>query len=217
MIGTPANVEIMREAGLLAPAGEAAGPNDLVVAVRASGEAAAEAALVRAGDALERKSAPAEGGQWQPRTLDGALDRMGDANLVLVSVPGVYAVREARRALDRGLNVMLFSDNVPLESERALKALAHARGLIVMGPRLRHRVRRGNAAGVRERRPPRAGGGDRGIGDGLAGSGGAACARRRRHLARGRRGRGATSPTRSAASARWTPSISSRRMPGPIT
>ena len=134
MIGTPANLEIMREAGLLAPAGEAAGPNDLVVAVRASGEAAAEAALVRAGDALERKSAPAEGGQWQPRTLDGALDRMGDANLVLVSVPGVYAVREARRALDRGLNVMLFSDNVPLESERALKVLAHARGLIVMGP-----------------------------------------------------------------------------------
>ena len=134
MIGTPANVEIMREAGLLAPAGEAAGPNDLVVAVRASGEAAAEAALSRAGDALERKNAPAEGGQWQPRTLDGALDRMGDANLVLVSTPGVYAAREARRALDRGLNVMLFSDNVPLESERALKEHAHARGLIVMGP-----------------------------------------------------------------------------------
>ena len=104
MIGTPANMEIMREAGLLAPAGEAAGPNDLVVAVRASDEAAAEAALVRTGDALERKRAPAEGGQWRPRTLDGALDRMEDANLVLVSVPGVYAVREARCALDRGLN-----------------------------------------------------------------------------------------------------------------
>ena len=134
MVGTPSNLEIMREAGLLAPEGEAAGPNDLVVAVRASGEAAAEAALARAGDALERKHAPAEGGQWRPRTLDGALDRMGDANLVLVSVPGAYAVREARRALDRGLNVMLFSDNVPLESERALKERAHARGLLVMGP-----------------------------------------------------------------------------------
>ena len=134
MIGTPTNVEIMREAGLLAPAGEAAGPNDLVVAVRASDEAAAGVALSRAGDALERKRAPADGGQWQPRTLDGALDRMGDANLVLVSTPGVYAAREARRALNRGLNVMLFSDNVPLESERALKVLAHARGLIVMGP-----------------------------------------------------------------------------------
>ena len=134
MIGTPANVEIMREAGLLAPEGEAAGPNDLVVAVRASGEAAAEAAFARAGDALERKRAPAEGGQWRPRTLDGALDRMADANLVVVSTPGACAAREARRALDRGLNVMLFSDNVPLESECALKERAHARGLLVMGP-----------------------------------------------------------------------------------
>ena len=134
MIGTPANMEIMREAGLLAPAGEAAGPNDLVVAVRASDTAAAEAALDRAGGALERKRAPAEDGQWRPRTLDGALDRMGDANLALVSTPGACAAREARRALDRGLNVMLFSDNVPLESERALKERAHARGLLVMGP-----------------------------------------------------------------------------------
>ena len=134
MIGTPANLEIMREAGLLAPAGEAAGPNDLVVAVRASDAAAAEAALDRAGGAFERKRAPAEDGQWRPRTLDGALDRMGDANLALVSTPGACAAREAWRALDRGLNVMLFSDNVPLESERALKERAHARGLIVMGP-----------------------------------------------------------------------------------
>ena len=134
MIGTPPNREIMREAGMLAPAGEAAGPNDLVVAVRAGDEAAAEAALSWARDALDRKSAPAEGGRWRPRTLDGALDRMGDANLVLVSTPGAYAAREARRALDRGLNVMLFSDNVPLASERALKARAHARGLLVMGP-----------------------------------------------------------------------------------
>ena len=134
MIGTPANLEIMRDAGLLAPEGEAAGPNDLVVAVRASDAAAAEAAVARAGDALERKSAPAEGGQWRPRTLDGAIGRMGDANLVLVSVPGACAAREARYALDRGLNVMLFSDNVPLESERALKERAHARGLLVMGP-----------------------------------------------------------------------------------
>ena len=134
MIGTPANLEIMREAGLLAPEGETAGPNDLVVAVRASDEAAAEAALARAGDALEQKRAPADGGQWRPRTLDGALDLMGDSNLVLVSVPGVHAVREARRALGRGVNVMLFSDNVPLESERALKEYAHARGLLVMGP-----------------------------------------------------------------------------------
>ena len=134
MIGTPSNLEIMREAGLLAPPGEAAGPNDLVVAVRAVDDTAADFALSRAENALEREIAPVEDGEWRPRTLDGALDRMTDANLVLVSTPGAYAVREARRALDHGLNVMLFSDNVPLESERALKDRAHSLGLLVMGP-----------------------------------------------------------------------------------
>ncbi|MDE0336012.1 MAG: transcriptional regulator, partial [Defluviicoccus sp.] len=38
------------------------------------------------------------------------------------------------RALERGLNVMLFSDNVAVEEEVALKALARERGLLMMGP-----------------------------------------------------------------------------------
>ena len=134
MIGTTSNLEIMREAGLLVARGEAAGPNDLVVAVRATDAAAAESALSHAGGALEREIAPVEAGDWRPRTLDGALAAIADANLALVSTPGIHAAREARRALDRGLNVMLFSDNVPIESERALKERAHALGLLVMGP-----------------------------------------------------------------------------------
>ena len=134
MTGAPSNLEIMRAAGLLAPSGEAAEPNDLVLAVRAADEAAAEAAFAHARIALEREVAPAADGDWRPRTLDGALDRMADANLVLISTPGACAAREARRALDRGLNVMLFSDHVPLRSERTLKERAHALGLLVMGP-----------------------------------------------------------------------------------
>src|SRR5262249_56330764 len=49
-------------------------------------------------------------------------------------VAGVWAVGEARRALDRGLHVMLFSDNVSLEDEVALKREAARRGLLLMGP-----------------------------------------------------------------------------------
>ena len=134
MNGTPSNLEIIREAGLLAPPGETAGPNDLVIAIRASGEEEVDGALAHARSALAREIAPEEAGEWRPRTLDGAVDRMTDANLVLISTPGTHAAREARRALDRGLNVMLFSDNVPLEAERALKERAHALGLLVMGP-----------------------------------------------------------------------------------
>ena len=134
MSGTPSNLEIMREAGLLAAPGEAAGPNDLVVAVRAAERTFAEGAIAHAAAALEGGSVQSEEARWRPRTLDGALERMGDANLALISTPGIHAAREARRALDRGLNVMMFSDNVSPESERALKERAHELGLLVMGP-----------------------------------------------------------------------------------
>jgi hypothetical protein len=56
------------------------------------------------------------------------------ANLVLISVPGEFAAAEARRALERGLNVMMFSDNVPVKDEVALKELAAGKGLLMKGP-----------------------------------------------------------------------------------
>jgi FdrA protein len=59
---------------------------------------------------------------------------MPDADLALISVPGAWAAAEARRALARGLHVMIWSDNVSIEDEVALKQLAARRGLLVMGP-----------------------------------------------------------------------------------
>jgi succinyl-CoA synthetase alpha subunit len=56
------------------------------------------------------------------------------ANLALISTPGEYAAAEATKALRLGLNVMLFSDNVPIEDEVALKKYAREHGLLVMGP-----------------------------------------------------------------------------------
>ncbi|HKU44375.1 MAG TPA: hypothetical protein VJR89_39720, partial [Polyangiales bacterium] len=55
-------------------------------------------------------------------------------NFVLVSVPGDYAAAEAMKALRLGMDVMVFSDNVPPESELALKRYAQAHDLMVMGP-----------------------------------------------------------------------------------
>ena len=52
----------------------------------------------------------------------------------MISVNGLFAAREARQALQNGLNVMLFSDNVTIEDELALKQLAHEKGLLMMGP-----------------------------------------------------------------------------------
>ena len=136
MIATPANKEILREAGVLGERGAAAGPADLIIALRASDEAAAEAAMGEARRQLDdpRRSAPSGTAAGGRASLRGALREMPDANLALISVPGDFAIAEARKALRRGLHVMIFSDNVPLSEEAALKREARDLGLLVMGP-----------------------------------------------------------------------------------
>jgi FdrA protein len=135
MIGTPANKEILREAGMLDEAGAQAGPGDLVIALRARNPAAAAAAMTEARRLLDQPRRGEKGDtSWQPRTLRAAMRQMPDANFALISVPGDFAAAEARKGLGRGLNVMIFSDNVPLAQEVALKREARDRGLLVMGP-----------------------------------------------------------------------------------
>jgi FdrA protein len=132
MIGTPSNKDLLRDAGLLAADGEAAGPNDIVIAVRASDEGAGYVAI---GSALEAHSERHEAGRLpRARSLRGALDQLPGANLALISVPGDFAAQEARRALGAGLHALVFSSGVPLQDERALKLLAKEKGLLVMGP-----------------------------------------------------------------------------------
>ncbi|MGE0629922.1 MAG: acyl-CoA synthetase FdrA [Hyphomicrobiaceae bacterium] len=135
MIGTPANRQILQEAGVLDENGAAAGSGDLVIALKAKSAEAAEAAMAEARRQLDQPSRTAEQGKaWQPRTLRAALQQLPDASLALISVPGDFAVAEARKAIRRGLDAMIFSDNVPIEDEVALKQEAAARGRLVMGP-----------------------------------------------------------------------------------
>jgi FdrA protein len=135
MMGTPQNLVLLHDAGLLAAAGEAAGPTDLVIAVLASSGAAAEAARAATERALTARPASGPpGAAPRPRTLAGALRALPGANLALISVPGAYAGAEALKALRAGLHVMLFSDNVPVATEVELKTLARERGLFMMGP-----------------------------------------------------------------------------------
>ena len=135
LMATPSNKDLFEQSGLLTAEAANAGPNDLVVAVRAESAAAAEAALDRAARLLGGKSRRLEGsGRIAPRTLESAKRLLPDANLALISVPGAFAAQEAKKALRLGLHVMLFSDNVRLEDEVALKRLAVKRGLLMMGP-----------------------------------------------------------------------------------
>ena len=135
-MATELNVEVLTGMGFTVPGD--AGANDLLIAVRgqdpegvSAGLAAVDAALA---DLRRRTSAPqGMGAPPEPRTLGSAIER-GEANLVVISVPGGHAVIETYDAIDRGASVMLFSDNVPVEDEVALKRAADAADVLVMGP-----------------------------------------------------------------------------------
>ena len=136
VMATTANLAVLREAGLADAAAGEPGPNDLVVAVAALDPDSADAALERAAGLLAAGGGDADGAveQHLAQTIGEGLAELPDAKLALVSTPGTYASAEALRAVKRGLNVFLFSDNVPLEDEIHLKQVADAKGLLVMGP-----------------------------------------------------------------------------------
>jgi succinyl-CoA synthetase alpha subunit len=136
-MGTPLNLALLTSMGCAAGDLAGAGPNDLVIAVDCADPALLAATLAAAEAALNRRkgaSAPAGLAMREPSTLAGALEMLPGANVVMISIPGAYAAREARKALDSGRHVMLFSDNVTLADEISLKTLAREKGLLVMGP-----------------------------------------------------------------------------------
>jgi FdrA protein len=133
-MATAANKDVLAAAGLLDDAGAAAGPNDLVIALDADADAADEA-FAAAEEALEARAAPPSAGGGEPRRPRALAEAAGDGpRLAMISTPGRYAAAEATKALRLGMSAFIFSDNVPLEQEVALKREAHERGLLVMGP-----------------------------------------------------------------------------------
>jgi FdrA protein len=139
MIGSPSNKALLEGSGLLVAEARDAQADDLIIAVRARDATRAAAALEEAERLLAGGGVPTDGAapaEASPGAggFGAALDALPTANLALISVPGEFAALEAQRALERGLHVMIFSDNVPPEDEVALKRRALERGLLVMGP-----------------------------------------------------------------------------------
>ena len=135
-MATELNVEVLTGMGFAIPA--EAGVNDLVIALRAADEESLTAGLAAVEATLaELRSGPRSSGGFgeapAPRTLGSAVTRAG-ANLVVISVPGPYAVTETFDAIAAGASVMLFSDNVPVADEVRLKDAAAAADVLVMGP-----------------------------------------------------------------------------------
>ncbi len=132
-MATELNLGIAAELGFDLPRAD---PADLLIALRGEADAL-EAASAELDGLLAALSAPSAGGggaaERPPRTVRAAA-RERAATLALVSVPGPHAFAEALDAVEAGLSVMVFSDNVPVEQEVLLKRRAAERGVLVMGP-----------------------------------------------------------------------------------
>ena len=137
MMATDRNKDLFAASGLMTPEIQSAKANDLAIAIKGDGSTAeaAEAAVMRLLDqAPEKKTASAANGVAAPSSMDQAKKIESGLNLALISVAGDYARYEAAEALANGMDVMLYSDNISLPDELALKRLAQKKGLMVMGP-----------------------------------------------------------------------------------
>lgn len=134
-MGTAMNKELLANIGLLSEEAEAATENDLLIALKAKTAEALEETLVFIDTSLnKKKNNKKKEGNAPVETFNKAIEQLPEANLAIISVPGEYATREARRAIKKGLHVMIFSDNVSVEDERALKLYGQQEGRFVMGP-----------------------------------------------------------------------------------
>ena len=134
-MGTKMNRDLLKNVGLDTDESNSAGDNDLIIAVEAESEEIYQQAYQKIEDLLDNnQSEGEEKEELRPKTINSAVKDFSEANLAVISVPGQYAAREAKIALEKGLHVMLFSDNVPVEDEKEIKELGKERGLLVMGP-----------------------------------------------------------------------------------
>ncbi len=132
LMGSEKNKELLKDINVINEEIESAQPNDLIIAVVAESQIFVDKALARLDFWLTAaiENAPIS----NLHTLQEGLAEKPNANLAVISLPGEYAAREARNAIDAGLNVFIFSDNVSLDDELELKKLGKQKSLLVMGP-----------------------------------------------------------------------------------
>ncbi|MFM1538397.1 bifunctional FdrA/YlbE family protein [Helcococcus bovis] len=136
MMGTPANKDIFKQSGLETPELLAATANDMVIVADVDEDEVMDTILEEMDKFFEdqKKKNKKNDGMQVVKSWDSALEQLPNADLAIISTSGTYAGMEADRALDEGMNVFMFSDNVSIEEEKRLKEKAHKLGLVVMGP-----------------------------------------------------------------------------------
>jgi succinyl-CoA synthetase alpha subunit len=134
VMATRENKSILKTAGLYLEEFEKYNDTDLLIVIKTDQEIQFEKIFENVNNLLKEIRKKDDQGFFSPKSLDGAIKIQPDSNLVLISITGKYAGNEAEKALKKGMNVMLFSDNVPLETEIKLKKYALKQNLLIMGP-----------------------------------------------------------------------------------
>ena len=99
VMGTNENKAIVKAADLYLPEFDNADDTDLLISLKASDDSAVENALTRIDELFhEIRNRSDEGSDFTPRSFEGAIKQMPDANISLISIAGKYAAREATKS-----------------------------------------------------------------------------------------------------------------------
>jgi FdrA protein len=130
-MGTELNLDLLVDNGYDRPDAAA---GDLVIAIDTDDESHDRVrALVDGLLAASTRQRPETAAGIAPaRTVRTAVEQ--GASVVLISVPGEHAFRQAIEAVEAGAHPIIFSDNVSVEHEVIVKRRAAEAGLLAMGP-----------------------------------------------------------------------------------
>ncbi|MDR3611740.1 MAG: acyl-CoA synthetase FdrA [Ignavibacteriaceae bacterium] len=134
LMGTKENLSVLKSSGLLIPEFKAVGEMDLLIVFKTEDNADIPGLLKSIDILLKPDKGQSEDNHLNPSSLESAVSILPGANLAMISIAGRYAGDVAMKSLQNSLNVMLFSDNVPIDKEIELKTFAADKGLFVMGP-----------------------------------------------------------------------------------
>lgn len=126
-MGTGQNISLLADLGYAVP--EETGKNDLMIAIDADTED-------KLADTFEKAQKRLASGGGNKKRVYRDVDDLPDGkySVLQISLPGKYAIKEAYKAIDRGMDVFMFTADVSLEEERALKEYGRDHGCLVMGP-----------------------------------------------------------------------------------
>ncbi|MDO8734911.1 MAG: acyl-CoA synthetase FdrA, partial [Elusimicrobiota bacterium] len=137
MMGTDANKKLLAETGFFTKEGEDASPNDLLICVSYNAQADIKKIMACVENMLDVPVSRENTGSWtceNPKNIEEAVELQPDSNMAVISIPGQYVRYQSEKLLKKGVNQMIFSDNVSVEDEIHLKKIGVEKGLLVLGP-----------------------------------------------------------------------------------